>query len=109
MSEFKRTHLNFNCKDIGLVLLKQYSYLGATPDLIVECTWCGRGVVEIKCLSSIAGEKPLCKNYSHLEVTEKGDCILKQTGRIFIKCTTKWQQLNQNTVNFLYTKNMDLM
>ena len=78
VSEFRRKHLNFNSKDIGLVLFKQYPYLGASPDLILECTCCGKGVVEIKCPSSIAGEKPSYENYSHLEVTEKGDCRLKE-------------------------------
>ena len=29
---------------------------------------------------------------------------LKKTVRIFIKCTAKWQQLNQNTDFFVYTK-----
>ena len=57
MYEFKRTHLDFNCKDISLVLFKQYPYIGAFPDLIVECACCGKGVVEIKCPSFIAGEK----------------------------------------------------
>ena len=53
--EFKQTQLNFHCQDIGLVLFKQYPYLGASPDLIVECTCCGKGVVAIKSPSSIAG------------------------------------------------------
>ena len=60
--QFKPTHLNFNCKDIGLVLFKQYRYLGTSPDLIVECACCGKGLVEIKCPNSIAGEKPSYEN-----------------------------------------------
>ena len=81
--EFKQAHLKFNCRDIGLVLFKQYCYLGASPDLIVECICSGKGVVEIKCLSSIAGEKPSYENYPHLEVTEKGDCRLKENSPYF--------------------------
>ena len=45
VQEINRTHLNFNCKDIGPVFFKQYSYLRASPDLIAECTCCGKGVV----------------------------------------------------------------
>ena len=56
--EFKPTHLSFNCKDVGLVLFRQYPCLRASPDLIAECTCCGKFVVEIKCSSSITGEKP---------------------------------------------------
>ena len=36
---------------IAKILVKQYPYLGASPVLIVECTCCGKGVVEIKCPS----------------------------------------------------------
>ena len=60
--ELKRTHLNLNFKDIGLVLFMQYPYLGTSSDLIGECTCCSKSVVEIKCPSSIAGEKPSYKN-----------------------------------------------
>ena len=86
--EFKRTRLNFNCKDIGLVLFKQYPYLGASLfraiwDIIVECKCCGKDVVEIKYPSSIAGEKPSYEYYPHLEVSEKGDCRLKENSPYF--------------------------
>ena len=94
--EFKQAHLKFNCKDIGLVLFKQYCYLGASPDLIVECICSGKGVVEIKCLSSIAGEKPSYENYPHLKLQGKVTADLKKTVRIFIKYT-----------DILYTQNMD--
>ena len=65
--------MNFDWKDIGLVLWKQYPYLGASPGLIVECICCGKNVFEIKCPSYIVAEKPSYINYPHLKVTEKGD------------------------------------
>ena len=34
--KFKRTDFSFNCKDIGLVLFKQYPYLEASPDVTIE-------------------------------------------------------------------------
>ena len=101
MHEFKRTHLNFNCNDIGVVLFKKYPYLGASPDLIVKCTCCGKGVVETKCPSSIAGEKPSNKIIADWKLQRRVTADLKKTVHIFIKCTAKWQQLNQNTVIFV--------
>ena len=38
--KFNRTDFSFNCKDIGLVLFKQYPYLEAPPDVTVEHTLC---------------------------------------------------------------------
>ena len=109
MSRFKQTHLNFNWKNIGLVLFKQYSYLGASPDLIVECICCGKGVVETKCLSYIAGEKPSYENYPHLEVTEKGDCKLKESSPYFYQIYSQIAATESKHCHFLYTQNMDFM
>ncbi|XP_064487680.1 uncharacterized protein LOC135399876 [Ornithodoros turicata] len=33
----------------GLFISEDYLFLGATPDLLVRCTCCGSGVVEVKC------------------------------------------------------------
>ena len=38
--KFKQTDFSFNCKDIGLVLFKQYPYLEASPDVTVEHMLC---------------------------------------------------------------------
>ena len=47
VSEFKRTHLNFNRKDIGLVLFKKHPNLGASLDFIVECRCCGKVLLKL--------------------------------------------------------------
>ena len=109
VSKFKRTHLNFNCKDIGLVFYKQYPYLGASPDLIVEWTCCGKSAVEIKCSSSIAGEKPSSGNYPHLEVTEKGDSKLKENSPYFYQMYGYMAATESKYCDFLYTQNMNFM
>jgi hypothetical protein len=33
----------------GFFVCKKLQYLGASPDGIVECTCCGKGVLELKC------------------------------------------------------------
>ncbi len=38
--------------DHGLCVHPDFPYLGASPDGVVECDCCGRGVMEIKCTFS---------------------------------------------------------
>ena len=52
-------HRNLSIRECGLYLHPKFSYIGATPDLIVECACCGLGVVEIKCPVQIVGRKPV--------------------------------------------------
>ena len=42
-------HVNFTIAKSGLVLNPEWPHLGASPDDIVQCDCCGKGVVEIKC------------------------------------------------------------
>ena len=35
--------------DCGLVINPQWPYMGASPDGIIECKCCGKGVLEVKC------------------------------------------------------------
>ena len=109
VSEFKRTHLNFNCKDIGLVLFKQYPNLGASLDLIVECRCCGKVLLKLNVLVLLLVKNLHMKIFPTWKLQRKVTTDLKKTVRIFIKCTAKWQQLNQSTVIFLYTQNIDFM
>ena len=53
-----RSHKNFTHSDIGLVIDEKYPYLGASPDMEVECDCCGKGLVEIKCPYSILDQVP---------------------------------------------------
>ena len=43
------THNSFNCRKAGFIISKQMPFLGASPDGVIECQCCGRGVLEIKC------------------------------------------------------------
>ena len=46
---FEASHADVCMEPCGLVINPLYPHLGASPDAIVECTCCGRGVVEVKC------------------------------------------------------------
>lgn len=41
--------------------------MGASPDLLVECSCCGQGVVEIKCPYSIVNKTPTPDNLPYLK------------------------------------------
>ena len=51
--EKSQYHQNFKCTAAGLVINPSYPYLGASPDGFETCTWCGLGLIEIKCHFSI--------------------------------------------------------
>ncbi|KAF4524902.1 hypothetical protein B566_EDAN018070, partial [Ephemera danica] len=40
---------DFTAYECGFYISKDYPYIGATPDLIVECSCHGKGVIEVKC------------------------------------------------------------
>ncbi len=41
--------IKMNVSDRGLCVHPDFPYFGASPDGVVECDCCGRGVIEIKC------------------------------------------------------------
>ena len=45
----RSSHSSFTFSESGLVIHTSYPNFGATPDGVVQCICCGRGVVEVKC------------------------------------------------------------
>ena len=45
--------------DCGIFLHSEFCFIGATPDLVVQRSCCGLGIVEIKCHQTIADKKNL--------------------------------------------------
>ncbi|KAH9379544.1 hypothetical protein HPB48_004257 [Haemaphysalis longicornis] len=81
----EKQHEDVTFKEAGLFVRTEHVYLGATPDLLVECSCCGAGVVEVKCpwkvkdgqLSDLLSDKNGC-------VTEvDGELELKKTHRYY--------------------------
>ena len=46
--KMKKEHKDFEFRGFGLFLDADKSYLGATPDQLVACKFCGNGLLEIK-------------------------------------------------------------
>ena len=55
---FEKNHRDTTYRECGLFIDDTKQFLGASPDLIVECSCRGKGVVEIKCPYSIVEESP---------------------------------------------------
>jgi hypothetical protein len=49
LQEFCKAHENVQSEECGIVLDSVHSYIAASPDLLVSCSCCGDGCVEIKC------------------------------------------------------------
>ena len=66
-------HPMFNVRDSGLTLNPKWPYLGASPDGIVTCECCSKGVVEIKC--------PFCHRNEDLfnSTDDKHFCLSRDT------------------------------
>ena len=64
----KQTHKQISSQDTGLFVSEEYSHLGASPDLIINCQCCGSFVVEIKCPISTRDTIPSVHNLPYLEV-----------------------------------------
>ena len=45
----KLKHNDLSVAESGLVINSQWPFIGASPDGVINCTCCGKGVLEIKC------------------------------------------------------------
>ena len=49
VAAMKKMHVDFEMNKTGLIIDSIYPFMGASPDGLVSCTCCGRGVLEAKC------------------------------------------------------------
>ena len=61
-------HIDFTVVPTGLHVNPSFPHLGASPDGIVSCCCCGKGLLEIKC--------PYSKREIDLQHVDDGDSIL---------------------------------
>ena len=70
----------------GLFVDPELSYMGATPDGVVSCDCCGKGVVELKCPFSISHQAPSADNLPYLCRNEQGRTCLKKSHHYYDQC-----------------------
>lgn len=49
ISEQEKHHADFTCTQVGFIIDHNNPFLGASPDGVINCSCCGKGVLEIKC------------------------------------------------------------
>ncbi len=49
ISEQEKHHADFSCTQVGFIIDHNNPFLGASPDGVINCSCCGKGVLEIKC------------------------------------------------------------
>lgn len=75
----QRKHQNTQVRTSGLTVLPNKAYIGASPDGLVDCACCGKGLLEIKCPISIADSAPNENNLKYLKTNDKGDVNLSKS------------------------------
>ena len=63
---FKKNHKDVKYREFGQFIHKTKQFLGASPDLLVECSCCGKGILEVKCSLCIANDIPTDLNLDYL-------------------------------------------
>ena len=89
-----RQHISFHCSETGLHVYKEYPYLAASPDGIIECKCCGKGLLEIKCPFSLRHELAqvaMAKNSSCLLSNGKYELKRICHPHTMFRCLVKWQ------------------
>ena len=80
----KKSHKNVRVEEPGVMVLQPYPFISVSPDLEVICSYHGRGVVKIKCLTSLVGKVPSIENYQHLELSD-GQIKLKRNSEYYFQ------------------------
>ena len=68
-----KRHRCFSTQESGLLVMEQFPYIGATPDLFVQCQCHGEGLCEIKCPYTMRDQIPSSSSISYLCSTNNGD------------------------------------
>lgn len=75
----KELHHDVEFHQAGLLISQEYVFLGATPDLLVKCSCCGEGTVEVKCPWTVR-DGQLCDL-----LREKSSCVSECEGSLRLK------------------------
>ncbi|KAK3091574.1 hypothetical protein FSP39_020913 [Pinctada imbricata] len=82
---YEKNHHKSKVSSCGLFVSQRYPFIGATPDGVVTCSCCGKGLIEIKCSFS----------YQHLTPTEVATQhtyynLYLEGNDVKLKSDTKW-------------------
>lgn len=98
-------HKDIEVKLCGLFLLQDKAYIGASPDGLVSCSCCGRGLLEIKCPFSIANQSPCEANLPYLRKDNLQNVRLVHNHAYFSQMQAQMGVLGRNWCDFfVYTR-----
>ena len=107
-ARYKKTHKKCKVKQCGLFIDKHYPFMGASPDALVECKCCGKGLLEIKCSYQFRLNHPqeACqdKDY-HVFLDDDGAFRLKESSPWYVQIQGQLGVTGLDWCDFLlYTK-----
>ena len=100
IKKFQKKHKRWCVKRSGLVVNVSWLHLGASPDGIRYCEYCGKRILEVKSLFSKRSLPP------HIAASEY---IFKDSGRYFLKTQTRWYYQIQGELSTSGLKVADLI
>ncbi|CAN8007430.1 unnamed protein product [Ixodes pacificus] len=103
-------HHNFRCEESGLHLSTEHPFLGATPDGLVSCTCCGKGVLEIKCpyRAKYSWTSEISKLKNSWLTMECGKLSLKTDHRYYFQVQMQMLVCNRTYCDFVVWTTKDL-
>ncbi|KAK3107381.1 hypothetical protein FSP39_013321 [Pinctada imbricata] len=108
MNEYVRSHKGVNITQGGLFIDHENPFLGASPDGLVSCKCCGKGLLEIKCSFSHQNKTPIqiCEDsHYHVYADENNEMRLKTSSSWYIQIQAQLGVCKRNWCDFLlFTK-----
>lgn len=92
VAQISKHHSSFKCEAAGVHISTEYPYIAASPDGLISCDCCGKGLLEIKCPYSAGSvQNVLNKKDGCLECPNSGAVNLKRSHAYF--CQVQVQML----------------
>ena len=95
----RKVHEHYEIKDPGMTILSSYPFISVSPDLEIDCSCHGPGLVEIKCPASLIGQIPSHNNYHHLEEIH-GELFLKKSSQYYFQVQGQMGVTNRTYCDF---------
>ena len=109
MKSYRFSHSNVSFQECGLFIYKEAPFLSASPDMLVSCSCCGDGLLEVKC--PLVGKCDTCHNFCvcnlprYLEISD-GKLSLKVNSAYYAQVQGQLAMTGRNWCDFfVYTVN----
>lgn len=102
--DLQKNHKDVKYRECGQFIHETKQLLGASPDLLVKCSCCGKGILEVKCSFCIANDIPTDLNLDYL-VKMNDEVTLKRKYSYYTQVQGQFGVTKREWCHFLvYTK-----